>query len=162
MIASLEKKPAVSGKPAAAELLRRLGAAKVIGREEVDDKSGKPMLAPKFAAAIDTVGGNTLSTIVRSLHRGGVVAACGLVGGVDLPLTVYPFILRNVDLVGIDSVDCPREQRDRIWANFADAWSVPLLDELTTEITLDDVSARVQTILQGGVTGRIVVRPTTA
>lgn len=151
---------AVSGKPAAAELLKRLGAAAVIGREEVDDKSGKPMLAPKFAAAVDTVGGNTLSTIVRSLNRGGVVAACGLVGGVDLPLTVYPFILRNVDLVGIDSVDCPREQRDRIWSNFAGPWSVPLLDELTTEITLAEVPAQVQTILKGGVTGRIVVRPT--
>jgi acrylyl-CoA reductase (NADPH) len=151
---------AVSGKPESAELLKRLGATTILGRGDVDDKSGKPMLATRFAGAVDTVGGNTLSTLVRSLDRGGVVAACGLVGGVDVPLTVFPFILRGVDLAGIDSVECPQPQRERIWSNLGHAWRVPLLDAMTTEITLSQVPEHVEKILRGGVTGRIVVRPT--
>jgi putative YhdH/YhfP family quinone oxidoreductase len=150
---------AISGKPESADLLKRLGAATILARGDVDDKSGKPMLAPRFAAAVDTVGGNTLATLVRSLDRGGVVAACGLVGGVDIPLTVYPFILRGVDLVGIDSVECPQAQRERIWTNLGGTWRLPLLGELTTEIGLSDVATQVARILKGGVTGRVVVRP---
>lgn len=151
---------AVSGKPAAAELLKRLGATTILGRDDVDDRSGKPLLTQRFAAAIDTVGGNTLATLVRSLHRGGVVAACGLVGGTDVPLTVFPFILRGVDLAGIDSVECPQEQRQRIWSHLGTSWRVPLLAELTTEITLGDVPKHVERLLQGAETGRVVVRPT--
>jgi putative YhdH/YhfP family quinone oxidoreductase len=150
---------AVSGKPAAAELLKRLGAKTILARGDVDDQSGKPMLATRFAAAIDTVGGNTLSTLVRSLNRHGVVAACGLVGGTDLPLNIFPFILRGVDLAGIDSVECPSAQRQRIWSNLANAWKPPLLEKLVTETTLGGVNDHVQQILQGRVTGRTVVRP---
>jgi putative YhdH/YhfP family quinone oxidoreductase len=150
---------AVSGKPAAADLLRRLGAKTILAREDVDDKSGKPLLAGRFAAAVDTVGGNTLSTLLRSLHRGGVVAACGLVGGTDIPVTVFPFILRGVDLAGIDSAECPNEQRDHIWSNLAGSWRVPLLGELTTEIGLADVPKHVERLLKGAETGRVVVRP---
>jgi putative YhdH/YhfP family quinone oxidoreductase len=150
---------AVSGKPAAAELLKRLGAKTILTRDDVDDRSGKPLLAQRFAAAVDTVGGNTLATLVRSLHRGGVVAACGLVGGVDVPLTVFPFILRGVDLAGIDSVECPHEQRERIWSHLGTSWGVPLLSELTTEITLGHVGKHVERLLQGAETGRVVVRP---
>jgi len=152
---------AVSGKPAAAELLRRLGAQRVVGRGDVDDASGKPLLAARYAGAVDTVGGNTLATLLKSLHRGGVAAACGLVGGAELALTVFPFILRGVDLVGIDSVECPQAQRERIWSNFAGPWSVAQLDALTTEITLDEVPTYVARLLKGEVTGRVIVRPTT-
>lgn len=150
---------AVSGKPAAADLLHRLGAQTILGRGDVDDPSGKPLLSQRFAAAVDTVGGNTLGTLLRSLHRGGVVAACGLVGGTDLPITVFPFILRGVDLAGIDSAECSNDLRDHIWSNLAGAWRVPLLAELTTEITLRDVPMHVERLLQGAETGRIVVRP---
>ncbi len=152
---------AVSGKPAAAELLQRLGARRIVGRGDVDDKSGKPLLAARYIGAVDSVGGNTLATLLKSMQRGGVVAACGLVGGAELPLTVFPFILRGVDLAGIDSVECPPDQRRRIWSNLAGPWSLPQLEDLTTEITLDEVGTYVERILKGETTGRIVVRPTT-
>lgn len=151
---------AVTGKADSAELLKRLGAKTILTRADVDDKSGKPMLATRFAGAVDTVGGNTLATLVKSLNRHGVVAACGLVGGTDIPLTVFPFILRGVDLVGIDSVECPQEQRERIWSNLGGAWRVPLLDEITTEITLNDVPTHLTRLLKGEAVGRVVVKPT--
>ena len=150
---------AVTGKPAAAELLTKLGARTILSRKDVDDASGKPLLAQRFIGAVDTVGGNVLTTLVKSMHRQGVVAACGLVGGIDIQLTVYPFILRGVDLVGIDSVECPQEQRERIWSNLGGAWSLPLLQEITTEITLGDVPTHLARLLKGEAVGRVVVKP---
>ncbi len=150
---------AVSGKPEASDLLKRLGAAVILTRADVVDESPKPLLAARFAGAVDTVGGKTLGTVLRSLKRAGVCAACGLVGGVEIPITVMPFILRGVDLAGIDSVECPMEQRVRIWNNLADAWRLPLLAELAHEITLREVPAQVDRILKGGVTGRVIIRP---
>lgn len=150
---------AVSGKPEAADLLKKLGAASILTRADVVDESPKPLLAARFAGAVDTVGGKTLGTVLRSLKRAGVCAACGLVGGVEIPITVMPFILRGIDLAGIDSVECPMEQRVRIWNNLSDAWRLPLLSELAHEITLRDVPAQVDRILKGGVTGRVIIRP---
>lgn len=150
---------AVSGKADSAELLKRLGAKTILSRADVDDKSGKPLLASRFAAAVDTVGGNTLTTLVKSVNRHGVVAACGLVGGVDIPLTVFPFILRGVDLVGIDSVEATQEQRERIWSNLGGAWRVPLLDEITTEIALAEVPTHTARLLKGEAVGRVIVKP---
>ena len=98
---------AVSGKPSAEKFLRGLGAASVLPRSEVQDTSSRPLLAARWAGAVDTVGGNTLATVLRSMGRAGCAAACGLVGGTELNLTVYPFILRGVALVGIDSAECP-------------------------------------------------------
>jgi putative YhdH/YhfP family quinone oxidoreductase len=150
---------AVSGKPAATDLLKRLGATTVLSRNDVVDTSTKPLLAARFAGAVDTVGGTTLATLLRSVDRHGVVAACGLVGGVDFTTSVFPFILRGVTLAGIDSVECPRAQRERIWSNLAGAWNVPIVDELTTEVTLAGVAEQVAAILKGEVTGRVVVKP---
>jgi len=152
---------AVTGKPEAMELLTKLGAKQFLSRTDVEDMTTKPLLKTRFAGAVDTVGGMTLATLVRSMNRLGVVAACGLVGGVDVPLTVMPFILRGVDLVGIDSVECPRPQRERIWSNLGGAWRLPLLDQLVTEVTLAGVAEQIATILKGGVTGRVIVRPAT-
>jgi acrylyl-CoA reductase (NADPH) len=150
---------AVSGKPAAADLLKRLGATTILSRADVVDTSTKPLLASRFAGAVDTVGGATLATILKSTDRHGVVAACGLVGGVEFSTTVLPFILRGVTLAGIDSVECPRTQRERIWSNLVGAWNVPIVDELTTEVKLEGVAEQVARILKGEVTGRVVVRP---
>lgn len=149
---------ASTGKTSSHELLRQLGAARVVGREEVDDTSEKPLLATKWAAAIDTVGGRTLATIIRSLQRGGCVAACGLVGGVDLPLTIYPFILRAVELIGIDSAECPHDRRVQIWQKLADEWRLEKLDSLATEITLDQLPQQIEKMLHAQTTGRVVVR----
>jgi acrylyl-CoA reductase (NADPH) len=150
---------AVTGKPAAAGLLKRLGATTILSRSDVVDTSTKPLLATRFAGAVDTVGGATLATILRSIDRHGVVAACGLVGGVEFSTNVFPFILRGITLAGIDSVECPRAQRERIWSNLAGPWNVPIVDELTTEVKLAGVADEVQKILKGEVTGRVVVRP---
>jgi putative YhdH/YhfP family quinone oxidoreductase len=150
---------AVTGKPAAAELLKRLGATTILSRSDVVDASNKPLLAARFAGAVDTVGGATLATLLRSTDRHGVVAACGLVGGADVATTVFPFILRGVTLAGIDSVECPRAQRERIWTNLAGDWNVPIVDELTTEVKLAGVAEQVGKILKGEVMGRVVVRP---
>ncbi|HEX3655903.1 MAG TPA: YhdH/YhfP family quinone oxidoreductase [Pirellulales bacterium] len=151
---------ASSGKPAAHTHLTRLGARRIISREEVSDTTQKPMLPPRWAAAIDTVGGQTLSTLVRSLEHGGAVAACGLVGGVELGLTVYPFILRNVSLLGIDSVECPLEARTRIWHKLAGEWKPKQLDAVAAEeVGLDELNDAVERILAGKTVGRVVVDP---
>jgi putative YhdH/YhfP family quinone oxidoreductase len=148
----------VSGKPAARDLLTRLGARRIISREDVIDTSTRPLLKSAWAAAIDTVGGVTLATILRSLKPGGVVTACGLVGGAELPLTVYPFILRGAQLVGIDSATYPREKRIALWNKLAGPWKPPLLDELASEITLEQLPEKISAILAGQIIGRVLVR----
>ncbi len=149
---------AVSGKPPAHDLLKRLGAKRIISREDVLDTSSRPLLKSQWAAAVDTVGGPTLATILRSLKPGGVVTACGLVGGAELPLTVYPFILRGAQLVGIDSATYPRDKRIALWNKLAGAWKPRLLDELASEITLEQLPEKIVAILAGQIVGRIVVR----
>jgi acrylyl-CoA reductase (NADPH) len=149
---------AVTGKSAAAELLKRLGAAEVIAREAVNDASGKPLLKSRWKAAIDTVGGNTLSTILRSMQPGGCAAACGLVGGIELPVTVYPFILRGVTLAGVDSAHYAAQQRPAIWAKLAGPWKPKLLEEIATEVALEGLDPKIADILSGRIVGRILVR----
>lgn len=148
---------ASTGKSSAHDLLRQLSAARIIGREEVDDASDKPLLGTRWTAAIDTVGGRTLSTLIRSMNRGGCVAACGLVGGIELPLTVYPFILRAVELIGIDSAECPYDRRMQVWQKLAGDWKLDRLDALTTEVTLDELPPQLDKILHGQTVGRVVV-----
>ena len=149
---------AVSGKAAARDLLTRLGARRILAREEVLDTSTRPLLKSNWAAAVDTVGGATLATILRSLKPGGVATACGLVGGAELPLTVYPFILRGVQLVGIDSATYPREKRIALWNKLASTWKPRLLDELATEVSLEELPEKITAILAGRIVGRVVVR----
>jgi putative YhdH/YhfP family quinone oxidoreductase len=149
---------AVSGKPAAHDLLTRLGSRRILSREDVLDASSRPLLKSQWAGAVDTVGGATLATILRSLKPGGVATACGLVGGAELPLTVYPFILRGVQLVGIDSATYPREQRIALWNKLAGPWKPRLLDGLAMEVSLDQLSEKIAAILVGQIVGRVVVR----
>jgi acrylyl-CoA reductase (NADPH) len=151
---------AVSGKPEYAGVLKELGAARVIPREEVNDHSDTPMLSGKWSAAVDTVGGNTLATLIRGLDHRGCVTACGLVGGADLPLTVYPFILRGVALLGIDSAKCPRAPRLEVWQKLSGEWNVSdKLAPLAREVTLSQVPHEVDLMLAGKNHGRILVRP---
>jgi len=151
---------AVTGKPDLAATLKQLGAAEVIPREEVVDTSDSPLLTPRWAAAVDTVGGNTLATLLRSTQHRGCVAACGLVGGHDLPLTVYPFILRGVKLAGIDSAKCPREPRLAIWQRLAGDWNVAdRLKPLVREVSFPRLAHEVARMLAGNNHGRILVRP---
>ncbi len=148
---------ASTGKAAAHDLLKRLGASRIVGREEVDDASEKPLLSERWSGAIDTVGGRTLASILRSLRRGGAVAACGLVGGTELPLTVYPFILRSAQLIGIGSAECPYDRRLGVWQKLAGEWKLDNLEHLATEVTLETLAPRINQILQGQTTGRVLV-----
>lgn len=148
---------ASTGKPQAHELLKRLGAARIIGREELNDQSGRPLLKGIWAGAVDTVGGNTLSTIIRSLKVQGSVAACGNVADFKLDLTVYPFILRGVNLLGADSALWPRNPRVQLWQKLANEWKIDTLESLSHTIHLDDLNDYVPRILKGGILGRTVV-----
>jgi acrylyl-CoA reductase (NADPH) len=150
---------AVTGKQDQVDLLRELGASEVVGRDAVIDNSDRPLLPGQWAAAIDTVGGAPLATIIRATQHRGCVAACGLVAGVDLPLTVHPFILRGVTLAGIDSAQCPRPMRLEMWRKLSGDWAVDLPESMVTEVTLAELPTRVDEILHGKVVGRTLVVP---
>jgi len=148
---------AVSGKPQAVEMLNALGAQRVLGREAVTDTTGKPLLIQRWAACVDTVGGDVLSYALRSTHSHGVVTCCGNVASAELNITVYPFILRGVTLIGIDSATTEMPLRRKIWNNFAGPWRLPNLDLFSSTIELTELDAHIEKILAGGQVGRRVV-----
>ncbi|MDA7978257.1 MAG: YhdH/YhfP family quinone oxidoreductase [Pirellulales bacterium] len=150
---------AVTGKTESHDFLRELGAKRIISREEVNDTSNSLLLKGKWAGAVDTVGGNILATIIRSAKQHATVTCCGLVAGAEFAATVYPFILRGVRLVGIDSDQCPMLKRRELWSHMASDWRPPQLESLARTVTLDGLPAEVQRILKGGITGRVVVQP---
>jgi putative YhdH/YhfP family quinone oxidoreductase len=150
---------AVTGKREQHEWLRGIGAGTILDREDVVDESNRPLLAARWAAAVDTVGGRPLSTLLRSIEHRGCVAACGLVAGAELAVSVYPFILRGVTLAGVDSAKCPRPQRLEMWQKLADPWRIDKLDELASEISLDGLPDRINKILHGQIVGRTLVVP---
>lgn len=150
---------AVTGKTGQHGWLRQLGASTILEREEINDSTDRPLLPARFAAAVDTVGGQPLATVIRSIDHRGCVAACGLVAGVDLSLTVYPFILRGVTLAGIDSAKCPRPERLKMWEKLSTDWHIGRLEEIADEASLDELPERVQSILSGKIVGRTLVVP---
>lgn len=149
---------ASSGKSADAEFLRRLGAAEILSREQVIAGAERPMLKERWAGGVDVVGGETLAAVIKSTRYGGTVTCCGLVGSAELPLNVYPFILRGVSLVGIDSVNSPRETRLLVWEKLANEWKPEHLAEMVTEIPLEGVEEKIQAMLQGQIRGRVIVK----
>lgn len=148
---------ASTGRPEEHPFLERLGAKRIVPRADLARPPAKPLEAETWAGGVDPVGGAVLGTVLRQTAYGGAVAACGLAGGTDLPVTVLPFILRGVRLLGVDSVMASRERRERAWARIARDLSPDLLDALTTEIQLADVPAWSEKILAGQVRGRVVV-----
>lgn len=148
---------AATGKSSHHDFLKSLGAASICDRTEIDDYSGKPLLKERWAGVVDTVGGNTLATAIKATKYNGCVTACGLVGGAELATTVYPFILKGVRLIGIDSVRCPIERRLNVWKKLASDWKPTQLNELTSTITLFQLPEYIDTILQGKSIGRVLV-----
>jgi acrylyl-CoA reductase (NADPH) len=146
-----------TGKASEADYLKRLGARSVIDRAELS-APGKPLQKERWAAVVDAVGSQTLVNALAQTRYGGVVAACGLAQGGDLPGTVMPFILRGVTLAGVDSVMAPIERRREAWTRLAALIDAATLDTLTEEVTLGEVIGKAQALLQGKVRGRIVVR----
>jgi acrylyl-CoA reductase (NADPH) len=148
---------ASTGRPSEAEYLKGLGAAEIIDRNELS-APGKPLAKERWAGGIDSVGSTTLANLLAMTKYRGAIAACGLAGGMDLPSSVAPFILRGVCLLGIDSVMCPIELREQAWARLSRDLDAAKLAEMTREITLDQVIDAGAKLLAGQVRGRTVVK----
>ena len=148
---------AATGKVSEADFLKRLGASEVIDRRKLDDPSGQPISSARWAAGIDTVGGNILSTLIKTTHYRGAIACCGLVASPELNTTVFPFILRGIKLIGIDSVLCPMDLRLKIWQKIAADWKVDALEDLIAECELQALDGQIDRILAGQMRGRVVV-----
>jgi acrylyl-CoA reductase (NADPH) len=148
---------AVTGKAAQADYLTRLGAHAVMDRSELA-APGKPLQKERWAGVVDAVGSHTLANACAQVRYGGAVAACGLAQGHDLPVTVMPFILRGVSLLGVDSVMAPQALRRQAWARLARDLDLAALDGLTTEIGLSDALDGARRLMAGEVVGRLVVR----
>ncbi len=148
---------AATGKTGEKEFLNRLGAKTIISREEANDTSGRPLQKGRWAGVVDTVGGNILATAIKAANYGGLVAACGNAMSAELAVSVYPFILRGVSLLGVDSVEVPMSTRTRTWQKLAQEWKIDLSSDLITECSLDKVEPKIEEILRGAVRGRIVI-----
>ena len=147
---------AATGKAGEAGYLRELGAADIVDRSALA-APGKPLQKERWAAVVDAVGSHTLVNALAQTRYGGVVAACGLAQGHDLPATVMPFILRGVTLAGIDSVMAPLTLREEAWRRLASDLDPRLLDLVARDVRLDDAIATARELLAGAVRGRVVV-----
>jgi acrylyl-CoA reductase (NADPH) len=148
---------ASTGRPELRDYLVGLGAAELIERAALAAKPARPLDRERWAGAVDAVGGTTLAAILTQLKYRASVAACGLAGGSDLPATVIPFLLRGVNLLGIDSVMCPHDERTLAWSRLARDLPLDRLDRMTETVPLADVPALAPRILKGEIRGRIVV-----
>ena len=136
-----------------------LGATRTISREEADNTTGKPMLRPEWAGVIDTVGGNPLSTAIRSTKYSGAVTTCGNVAGGDIPtMNVYPFILRGVKLIGIDSVNCPMPKRLDVWNTLAKSWKGKNLESGVVEVSMEGILDKIDEMLAEKLVGRVILK----
>ena len=148
---------AATGKTNEKDFLTGLGANAIISRDEANDTSGRPIQKGRWAGAVDTVGGNILATALKSAKYGGLVAACGNTMSADLAVSVFPFILRGVSLLGVDSVEIPMSTRARVWQKLATEWKLDMSGELITECSLEELNPKIDEILKGGIRGRVLV-----
>ncbi len=150
---------ASTGRPENSDELKDLGAAEVVDRAEFAENPRRPLLSERWAGCIDAVGGDPLAHVLAEMQSGGSVAACGLVAGNALNTTVIPFLLRGVNLLGIDSVMASFEERTRVWTRIAEVMDADKLEALTTEIGLADLADAADKIMAGQTKGRFVVNP---
>ena len=148
---------AATGKSHEREMLMNMGAKEIIDRNELDDKSGRPLVKGKWSGVIDTVGGNILATAIKSTQYGGSVTCCGNVASHELPTSVFPFILRGITLYGIDSVQCPMDLRLEVWNLLSNEWKVDNLGENSEEVSLEELNNKIDMILEGNLKGRTIV-----
>jgi acrylyl-CoA reductase (NADPH) len=147
---------ASTGRTSEAGYLKELGAAEVIDRAELANPA-KPLAKERWAGGVDAVGSHTLANVLSMTSYGGAVAACGLAGGMDLPTSVAPFILRGISLLGIDSVMAPRALREEAWSRLASELDHAKLAALSTTIAFDDIPTAARDIVEGRIRGRVVV-----
>jgi acrylyl-CoA reductase (NADPH) len=148
---------AVTGRSENHSYLKDLGAKSVIGRDAVSPGSGKPLESQRWAGAIDSVGGTMLAELLKAVNYGGSVAACGLAGGSELDTSVFPFILRGIKLLGVESALYPKERRAEVWRRLATDLPASAFDRITRVVRLDEVPTMAQELLDGKVRGRILV-----
>lgn len=148
---------AVTGRPESADYLKDLGASRIVAREEIAETVKRPLESETWAGCVDAVGGAMLARVLGQMQYGASVAAVGLAGGMALPATVIPFLLRGVNLLGIDSVMRPKADRERAWARLARDLPLDKLDSMIVPATLDEVPELGRAILKGQVRGRVVV-----
>jgi acrylyl-CoA reductase (NADPH) len=149
---------AITGKETERDFLIKLGADEIIMRKDFEEPEKRPLLKPAFAGAIDTVGGVILENIIKSISPMGVVTCCGNVASPKLDLTVFPFILRGISLIGIDSQNYPMTYREKVWDKLSNDWKTDTLTETCTEITLNELEGKIDLMLKGKLKGRTVVK----
>ena len=148
---------AISGKATESDFLRRLGASEVIARKDFEQENKRPMVKGEYAGGIDTVGGSILENMIKSIQPMGVVTCCGNVASPKLNLTVFPFILRGVSLIGIDSQNYPMAYREAVWNKLAKDWKPDNLMDVYKEISLNELSDHIDLMLDGKLKGRTIV-----
>lgn len=149
---------AISGKEEKIDYLKRIGASEVILRNTFNEDSKKPMMGEKYAGVVDTVGGEILANALKYIKYDGVATCCGLTSSHELNTNVFPFILRGVRLIGIDSVECKLEKKQAAWEKIASRWKVDTLDSITNEISLEEIKNAYELLLEGKAVGRYVVK----
>src|SRR5579872_1087693 len=150
---------ASTGKESEHAYLRQLGAEHILTREETAAESNRPLEKERWAGSIDAVGGTTLAYLIRTAKYAGSIASCGNTGGINFTTTVFPFLLRGINLLGIDSVNCPMELRRHIWEHLASDYKPEhLLDTIAHEAPLSDLPQALAAILKGGMRGRTVIK----
>ncbi|MAT41707.1 MAG: oxidoreductase [Anaerolineaceae bacterium] len=148
---------AVTGKRERWDWLKDLGANQILSREMFLENNKRPLLKQKWGGVVDTVGGEYLETALKAACYGCHVTCCGLVASEKLEMTVFPFILRAVSLIGIDSVNVERQKRTKVWQKLANEWKPKNLDSLKNEVTLENIQTEIDKILSGNQTGRVVI-----
>lgn len=147
---------AISGKKQE-DYLKGIGAKEVVARDEFGEKNPRPLLKSVFAGGIDAVGGSVLDNIIKSTQGFGVVICCGNAASPKLDLTVFPFILKGISLIGIDSQKCPKDVRENVWNKLAGDWKVDILEGVCVEQRLDELSASIDLMMAGKLKGRVIV-----
>jgi putative YhdH/YhfP family quinone oxidoreductase len=147
----------VTGKESEHDFLTRLGCSTIITRRQAMGRTSAAMLKERWNGVVDTVGGEILASAIKATRYEGVVTCCGNAASADLRLTVYPFILRGVTLVGIDSARCPLARREEIWQKLSGPWKLSLPDTFSTTIGLEGLSEAIDAMLVGRIRGRVVV-----
>ena len=149
---------AVSGHDTGKSLLKELGVQQILDREDAVDDGNRPLLKTQWNGVIDNVGGLPLSTALKTTKPGGVITTCGNVAGAELSTTVFPFILRGLRLIGIDSQNCPYDLRKKLWELLASDWKLPNLNAGLKEVSMEEMMNEIELILRSKVKGRIVLR----
>ena len=149
---------AITGKENQTDLLLSLGAKEVINRSEFEGEMKSPLSKPRWAGGVDAVGSDILSNLITATHQRAAIACCGMVGGINLNTSIFPFILRGLSLLGIDSAETLIEVKKEIWHNFATDWKLEKINDQIKDIVLDELDLEIEKILKGEQVGRIRIK----